>query len=381
MAGRRLRVGLVGLGNVAILHLEAYRVLSEIEIVAGADLREDRLKQVAAAYGFAPYLDFEEMFACERLDIACILTPARNHRVATESAARHHVHVLCEKPMAVKLEDAQAMVAACDACGVKFFYGASYRFLPTLIKARELIQAGEIGEVQLLVEEMIGGCGPERYQDLGPRHYDVGGPGGPGFGLVDHGVHLVDAFGWLMNSDVVSVFGRGAVSGGSPVTEYLIMNFENGALGNLIYNSSTHSSDMPSEGIFSWSPEWTEWDVVGEKRMKGGRWTDHPTSIRVHGTRGALRIYYYANQLFFLTEKGREQVRVPHHPMPEHFASQMQSFAESVLSGNAPVTTGYDGIKALRVILGAYESNDKQLAVSFVAKDSKSGSTTLGVKD
>jgi predicted dehydrogenase len=369
MVSKRLRIGLIGLGNVAVLHLEAYRALSCVEVVAGSDLRKDRLERIAAAYGFAPYGDYEEMLAHEQLDIVCVLTPARTHRLATEAAARRNVHVLCEKPMAVSLDDAHAMIAACEASNVKFFYGASYRFLPTLVKARELIQAGAIGNVQLLMEVMIGGRGPEHYHDLGPRHYDVGGPGGSGFGLVDHGIHLVDTFAWLMNSDVVSTFGRGALSGGSPVTEYLVMNFRNGAVGQLIYNWSTHSSDLPYEGIFSWSPEWTEWDVASREGMKGGRWVDYAPSIRVHGTRGALRIYYYANQLFLLTGEHREQIRVSDHPMPEHFALQMQSFADNILRGQEPTTTGRDGVKALRAVLGAYESYEKQSVISIAGAE------------
>src|SRR5580698_11461832 len=105
MSDRTLRIGVIGLGNVAIAHLEAYRSLQSIEIVAGVDPRPDRLEQVAAAYRFNPYSDCEEMLAKERPDIACVFTPARTHRVVTEAAARHGAHVLCEKPMAVTLAD------------------------------------------------------------------------------------------------------------------------------------------------------------------------------------------------------------------------------------------------------------------------------------
>jgi predicted dehydrogenase len=256
-------------------------------------------------------------------------------------------------------------VAACETSGVKFFYGASYRFLPAVAKARELIQAGEIGDVQLLTESMIGGRGPEHYEDMGPHHYDLGGPGGSGSGLVDHGIHLIDTFAWMMNSDVASVFGRGALSGGPPLTEYLIMNFGNGASGQLCYNSATFSSGLPSEGIFSWSPEWKAWNLAENGRLSNGEWLEHPANIRVHGTRGALRIFYYANCLFLFAEGRREQIRVADHPMPDHFGLQLQSFAESIRHGREPATTGHDGIRALRAVLGAYESFDKQCVISL----------------
>jgi predicted dehydrogenase len=365
MTETMLRVGAIGLGNVAIAHLNAYRALRSIEVVAGADPRQDRLEQVATAYRFRPYSDYEEMLTREQLDIVCVFTPARTHPAVTEAAARQGAHVLCEKPMAVNLADAAAMMSACENGGVKFFYGASYRFLPALAKARELIQAGAIGDVQLLTESQIGGSGPHHYEDMGPHHYDVGGPGGSGSGLVDHGIHLVDTFSWLINSDITSVFGRGAFSGGNPISEFLLMNFENGASGQLLYNSSTFSSDLPSEGIFGWSSEWKVWDLAEKQSLSNGVWVEHPGNIRVHGTGGALRVFHYANHLFLVTKGRLEQIRIADHPMPGHFGLQMESFVESIRDGREPATTGRDGWKALRAVLGAYESFEKKRVVSF----------------
>jgi predicted dehydrogenase len=205
---------------------------------------------------------------------------------------------------------------------------------------------------------------------MGPGHYEIGGPGGSDWGLLDHGIHLADSFSWLMNSDIASVFGRGALSGGGPLTEYLVMNFENGALGTIVYNSSTFSSDLPAEGIFSWSPEWTEWKVGDGQRQVSGTWAEHPASIRVHGTHGALRIYYYANKMFLFAEGRREQIQVLDQPMPRHFGLQMQSFAQSILDDRSPETNGWDGVKALRAVLGAYESSKKQRVI-FVGTDSQ----------
>jgi predicted dehydrogenase len=365
MTGKRLRIGVVGLGNVAIPHVEVYRTLTSVEVVAGADVRPERLERVSAAYGFTPYVDYADMLARERLDIACVLTPAATHRAVTETAARHGVNVLCEKPMATSLEDANAMIAVCEAHRVKFFYGSSYRFLPTLSKARELIQSGAIGDVVLLTESMVGGQGPERYDDL-VHHYPVGGPGGSGWGLVDHGIHLADSFAWLMNSDIRSVFGRGAVSGGPPVTEYLIMKFRNGAVGQLTYNWATFSTGLPSEGVFSGSPAWEDWEVpAGPGLWAAGGWVDHPVCIHVHGTRGALRIYYYANHLFLLTDRGSQQIRIDEPAIPVHFARQMQSFADSLTYDLDPATSGRDGVNALRAVLAAYESCDQQRVVAI----------------
>jgi len=354
MEGRTLRVGLIGLGNVALAHLEGYRELGQIEVVAGADPRLDRAREMASRYGFAPYGDYRELLARERLDIACVLSTVASHRQVVEAVADRGIHVLCEKPLAIRLDDADAMIARCRERGVKLFYASSYRFLPPLIKARELILEGRIGEVRLLTETLIGGRGPGGFQDMGVHHYPAGGPGGSGNGLVDHGIHLADIFPWLASSQIASVFGQGQRSGEPPIVEYLAMALRNSAIGHLIYDDATWSAELPSEGLFSWGPTW---DAMARGDLSpGGVWLEQPGNIRVHGTKGALRIFHYANKLFLRTERGVEQIRVADRPMPGQFAAEMASFAKSV-AGDGPVeVTGEEGRRALAAVLAVYRS-------------------------
>lgn len=178
-------------------------------------------------------------------------------------------------------------------------------------------------------------------------------------GLVDHGIHLVDIFRWLTGSEVGAVAGRGNYSSMPPETEYLTMIFKNGAIGQLIYNEATYPSDMPVEGIFSWGGSW---DIHGNL-LPGGGWNAYPGSIRVHGEKGALRIFHYANKLFFFREERQEQIQVPDRPMPSNFALQMESFAKCVMKDDEPEVTGIDGLKALQVVLAAYESFETQKIV------------------
>jgi len=357
---RRLRVGVIGLGDVADVHLEAYRDLDGIEVVAGTELRGERLEEITRKWGIKGYRDYEAMLDKEKLDIACVLTPATSHAKITQDVAKHGVNVLCEKPLAITLNDAAAMIETCRNEGVRLFYGSSYRFLPAVAKAKELIDHGRLGKVTLLLEVLVGGRGRRQYRDLGPHHYPTGGPGGGGMGLVDHGIHLMDIFPWLMGSDVESVVGMGNISGSAPEPEFLTMTLENGTMGQLVYSDATFESDMPQEGMFSWG--WS-WDVHGEL-IPGGGWAEHPASMRIHGEEGALRIFYYANKLFFFAEDTREQIHVTDLPMPSNFALQMQSFAHSIQRGEEPEVTGEDGMKALRVLLAAYESWETRRIVS-----------------
>ncbi len=177
-----LRLGIVGLGAVAEAHLEAYEAIDEIDVVAAAEIKASRLREISEKHAFQPFSDYGAMLEKADLDMVCVLTPVNTHRAVTEAIAGAGLHVFCEKPIAVTLEDADTMVSVCCERGVKFFYGASYRFLPALTKAREMIRAGALGEVLLLTESVIGGGGPASHEPMGFDHYPAGGPGGSGWG-------------------------------------------------------------------------------------------------------------------------------------------------------------------------------------------------------
>jgi predicted dehydrogenase len=359
-----LRAALIGLGDVAIAHLEGYRSQTDFEVVAGADVRAERAGPVALRYGFEAFTDYRQMLDRVKPDIACVLTTVKTHRGITEACADRGVHVLCEKPLALTVEDTEAMISHCSKRGVKLFYAASYRFLPPVIKARELIASGAIGEVQLIVETMMGGTGIEGYAGMGFEHYPEGGPGGSGWGLMDHGIHLVDVFEWVTGSRIESVFGRGQISGKKPGSEYMVMEFDNGASGHLIYHDATWSADLPTEGLFSWAPDWYAL-VKPIPAGQGGHWQNHPGNIKVFGTHGALRIFHYANQLFLRTQLGMEMIRVDDAPMPAQFGAELASFARSIRGGSNVEVPGEIGRRALGVILGAYESMKTGARVSL----------------
>jgi UDP-N-acetylglucosamine 3-dehydrogenase len=358
---KKLRVGLIGLGGVAEMHLMGYKEAEQIDVVAGAELVKDRLNQMVQKWGFKGYSDYEEMLKKEDLDVACVLTPARYHREITEKVAEHGVNILCEKPMALTLEEAKSMITKCKKEGVKLCYGSTYRFLPACRKAKETIAQGALGDLFLVMEIQVGGQGLKGFRPLGFHHYPEGGPGGGGMGLIDHGIHLVDIFRWYTGSEVESVYGRGNISGQAPSTEYLTVVFKNKVVGQLLYNEATFESDMPCEGIFSWG---MGWGVTGEI-IQGSSWEPHPGNIRVYGTDGTLRIFFYANKLFFFGKGRQQEIRVLDKPCPGNFGMQIDSFANRLLRDEDPEVTGADGLKALQVILAAYESYKTKRAISI----------------
>jgi UDP-N-acetyl-2-amino-2-deoxyglucuronate dehydrogenase len=279
-----------------------------------------------------------------------VLTPASTHRVIVEAAAASGAHVFCEKPLAVTVADGQAIIAACATAGVKLFYGSCYRYLPAVRKARELIVAGAIGKIQLMTEQVIGGTGIEGYRQLGPIHYPIGGPGGGGISLMDHGIHLIDIFSWFAGSAPVRAIGNVQIAGNPPETEFLLMTFPCGATGHLLYNAATYSAGLPSEGMFSGGEGWMADDSIAPS----GGWVNDPGSISIYGTTGTLRVYHYTNALYINTGDGLKQVELVGRPSLGHFVTQLEDCISAITENKAPSVTGADGLSALATLLSAF---------------------------
>ncbi|HEX6972628.1 MAG TPA: Gfo/Idh/MocA family oxidoreductase [Limnochordia bacterium] len=150
MAQRRWRVGTVGLRGIVKYHTRAFLDDGRAEIVACCDIQPDVLAQYAAEFNVPrAYRDFETMLAQERLDIVVIATAELLHAPMTIQAAAHRPKaILCEKPMAMNLAEADAMLAACEENGVCLIIGHQRRYKPQYARAKELLASGAIGRLE-----------------------------------------------------------------------------------------------------------------------------------------------------------------------------------------------------------------------------------------
>jgi len=342
-----LRVGLIGLGTVGRIHAEAYRGLRGARLVAVADSNAAALSALERSAPVETYADARAMLEQARLDVVCIATPAASHEALTTLAAERGVQVLVEKPIALTPESAGRMIAVCATAGVRLFYGSTYRFLPAVRRARALVQAGAIGEIVLLREQALGGR-PET-QPMSEHHYPVGGPGGFPMGLVDHGIHLIDVFAWITGARVLGGHGRGNRTGQPMRTEFLQLDYDNGAIGELVYNECTFPTELPNEGLFSLGDGW---DVDGY--VKAGGWIKHPSSFHLYGTKGSLRVFHYANLLYHCSAEGVRQLPLEGAPAPDHFRAQMQCLVDDIAAGRPAATPGEVGLATLQTLLLAY---------------------------
>jgi predicted dehydrogenase len=152
--GRPLRVAIVGCGGVArTQHLPVYQKLAaqgRVELVAGCDVDPERAAAVAGGFGGRAYGDVEALLEHERPDVVDVCTPEDRHTQPVLAALRGGAHVFCEKIMAESLAAGRSMLEAAQANRRLLGVDYNYRFMPALAKARELIEAGDLGELALV---------------------------------------------------------------------------------------------------------------------------------------------------------------------------------------------------------------------------------------
>ena len=159
MHRREFRVGIIGLGAMGHHHAEACQAEPQVALVAGCDVLPEKREAWGVRFGVperALYGSYEEMLDRERLDVVIVATHAPAHHAPVIAAARRGIHVLCEKPPALRLREADEMVAACEAAGVKLAINHIKRGSAGNAIARELLTAGAIGEPYLVRGEAKG---------------------------------------------------------------------------------------------------------------------------------------------------------------------------------------------------------------------------------
>ncbi len=189
-----MRAALIGCGKIAKMHVSALAGAG-VELVAVCDRDQQRATQIAAlAPGARPYRDFDALLAEMRPDVVHVLTSPTSHAPLAIKAAEAGAHVLVEKPVALSVEEADAMIEAARANGVRVMANHNWLFKPSVQRARELVESGEIGEVVHV--EAYYGLTDESAQlaAAGGAHWANRLPGGVFTNFLPHLVYVQDEF-------------------------------------------------------------------------------------------------------------------------------------------------------------------------------------------
>lgn len=142
-----VRVGLVGCGFMGTMHANVYQLLPNADLVGVVDHREEKRNAFAEKFGIPSFGTLEEMVEALEVDAIDICLPTHLHKDATVAAANAGKHVLCEKPMALNLQEADQMIEATQRNGVKLMIGHCIRFWPEYAKLKEYVDSKELGNL------------------------------------------------------------------------------------------------------------------------------------------------------------------------------------------------------------------------------------------
>lgn len=229
------RIGLMGCGSVADFgHIPAILRTPGLDLVGLYDPNEERVRTASEKFGHIPsFIDSDEFFALG-LDGVVIASSATAHLTNVLDAAKHNVHVLCEKPLAMTDGEADVMITAMEAADCLLMVGFVYRFSPVAYQLREWVREKTVGEIRSLRLIYVWGLHGQYEQDESgawvesPRWKGRMLEGGP---MVDCGVHQIDLARWWLGSEVKSFHAHGAwvSSYEAPDHVYLHLDHECGA--------------------------------------------------------------------------------------------------------------------------------------------------------
>src|SRR6266550_6191103 len=190
MASDQVGIGIVGSGFIARAHAEAFARLPRATLRAVASRSADKAAEFAGHWGIPAWLtDFRELVGRPEVDVVCIAAPNALHRDIAVAAAQAGKHVICEKPLARTLREADEMISACAAAEVLLMYAEEICFAPKYVRAKELADEGALGEVYLVRQSE---------QHFGPHSDWFWDPELAGGGvLMDMGCHGIEFARWV----------------------------------------------------------------------------------------------------------------------------------------------------------------------------------------
>ncbi|UCF38195.1 MAG: Gfo/Idh/MocA family oxidoreductase [Acidobacteriota bacterium] len=341
----KVRVGIVGSKFAADFHCDAYSRMDNADVVAVAAL--DNLEQISGKYGIpATYEDYNEMIEKENLDLVSICAPNFLHHPIVLAASAAGVHSICEKPLAISVEQAREMVEVSERNNTKLFYAEDWLHAPALIRTEALLAEGAVGEILFVkAKEVHNGT----HSPFAQNKETCGG------GVFLHmGCHAVTWLLYILGQDdnpVVEVTGK--MTGGGEQ--------------NFIHKGNT-GEDFG----------------MGMMRFKKGQFAFAESNyitqggmddkIEIYGTKGVIKVdltfssavnCYSMNGIAYSIEKADINVGWTKPAVDEFYnlgyVTEMEYFVDCVIQDRQPKygVDGRAGLATVEIIQAFYESNEK----------------------
>jgi phthalate 4,5-cis-dihydrodiol dehydrogenase len=248
-ASRRLRLGVAGLGRAFMLMLPTFKAHPRVELVAAADLRADARARFERDFGAKTHESVTRLAADEDVDAIYIATPHQHHAQHAIEALAGGKHVLVEKPMALSLEEATAMIGAARSASAHLVVGHSHSFDAPVRRAREIIASGAVGRVRMITALNFTDF---LYRPRRPEELDTRAGGGVIFSQAAHQVDVVRLLAGGLASRVRAHTGTWDPERPTEGAYTALLTFADGAVASLTYSGYGH---FDSDEMCGWVSE------------------------------------------------------------------------------------------------------------------------------
>ncbi len=341
MTDREFRIALVGCGRIAKNHFEAIGRVDGLSLSAVCDEVEERAREAGELCGVPWFTSYDEMLKQSECDAVTIATPSGLHPAHGIKAAKAGKHVIAEKPMAISLSTADALVQACDDAGVHLFVVKQNRLNPAVQLLRRAIDRGRFGRLYM-ANATVRWARPQEYYDQAPWRGTWEFDGGA---FMNQASHYVDLIQWLVGP-VESVMAKTATMARRIEAEdsgAAVLKFRNGALGVIEVTMLTYPRNL--EGSIT---------LIGETG-----------TVKIGGT-AVNKVEHWQ---FASYDDDDKLIDAASTTPPTVYGFGHEGYYRNVLAvlrGDAsPDTDGRSGRKSLELVLGIYESAKTGREVPF----------------
>jgi UDP-N-acetyl-2-amino-2-deoxyglucuronate dehydrogenase len=334
----RLKFAIIGCGRIAQRHAEHIR--NQGELVAVCDIDASKLKEFATKYQAAAYNKVEDMLQqITEVDVVSVCSPNGLHAEHSIKALRAGFHVLCEKPMALTVQDCGEMINAAERANKRLFIVKQNRFNPPVAAVKNLIDEGRLGKIYSAQLNCFWNRNEAYYKNSWKGTKDLDGGT-----LFTQFSHFIDLLYWIVG-DVKDVHGYIGNFDHQGIIEFedtgvVSLKFYNGAIGTINYTVNSHARNM--EG-----------------------------SLTLFGSKGTVKIGgQYLNEMEYQDIEGYKIDNLPPGNPPNNYGQYQGSMSNhdkvyqnviEVLQGNGIIATnGFEGLKTVEIIDKIY-STAKQL--------------------
>ncbi|NPV27283.1 MAG: Gfo/Idh/MocA family oxidoreductase [Firmicutes bacterium] len=334
---KKIKIGLIGCGRISKNHFEAIAAQPDAECVACCDIIPERAEEAAKTYN-VPFwtTKYEEMLAISDIDLISICTPSGLHPEHGIMAARAKKHVLSEKPMGVRLKDADELIKACDQEHVRLFVVLQNRLNPAIQLVRRALDEGRFGRIYF-IQANVFWTRPQEYYDQAPWRGTWEFDGGAFMNQASHYVDMVQWFGGPVKS-VVAQTATLARNIEAEDTGAAVIRFRSGAIGSINVTMLTYPKNL--EGSIT---------ILGEKG-----------TVRV----GGIAMNKIEHWEFADTRDYDQQVANTATDPPTVYGFGHTGYYRNVIDvltkGEKPSSDGRAGMKSLELLEAIYRASNRR---------------------